>query len=158
MRGKELFRQAVGILTVLPAAIRVWAYTYFWGREKAVARCGPSLTAMAKFSLRFWIPKIAHSSDFSLLSSGMKSRLWLWRPLFDINVVQDDPDTLKLNIENCPFCEAFGNLGLPEMAPYVCQGDWEMALENSDKWDFQRNCQIGTGDSFCNHTYLRKRA
>jgi hypothetical protein len=156
MNVKKLFRQTIGILAVLPAALRVWVYSPFLGRDKAVARFGPSITAMAKFSLRFWIPKVATASDFSSLTSRMKSRLWLWKPFFDLSVVQDDSDTLKLKIENCPFCEAFCHLGLAEMAPYVCQGDWEIAADNADKWDFQRNYQIGTGDSFCDHTYLRR--
>jgi hypothetical protein len=31
-----------------------------------------------------------------------------------------------------------------------------MAEANQDKWLFERNHQIGTGDAFCDHTYKRK--
>ena len=38
----------------------------------------------------------------------------------------------------------------------MCQADWEIAKDNRDKWTFERSYQIGTGDSFCDHTYKRK--
>ena len=33
--------------------------------------------------------------------------------------------------------------------------DWAIARDNADKWKFERNYQIGTGDSYCDHTYKR---
>jgi len=46
-------------------------------------------------------------------------------------------------------------LGMPELAPYICEGDWAKARSNSHKWGFERMHQIGTGDAFCDHTYKR---
>jgi predicted ArsR family transcriptional regulator len=75
-----------------------------------------------------------------------------------IQVPHEDDDTLALKYANCPFCETFNLLGLPEMGAHVCQSDWEIAKDNADLWDFERSHQIGTGDEYCDHTYLRKQA
>ena len=156
MGMKRLFRKILGMIIVLPTVIKVHAFSLFEEKEKAVTRFGPSVTAMAKWSLRFWVPKLKDASDFGLFASRMKARFWLWKPFYDITVVRDDENTFELRVENCPFCEAFNKFGLPALGPYLCQGDWEMAKENSDKWQFKREHQIGTGDGFCDHTYLRK--
>ena len=49
-------------------------------------------------------------------------------------------------------------MGLLEMKPFVCQGDWDAARVHADKWVFERAHQIGTGDAFCDHTYKRLKA
>jgi hypothetical protein len=156
MKPKPFFRLFVGLLAVFPAVLKVWILTPLWGREKAVKVCGPGLTAAAKLSLKLWIPEISTAAEFARFPSKMKARFWLWKPLFDIAVVEEDQNKLKLNITNCPFCEALLKLGCPELGPYVCQGDVEMARDNADRWAFERNYQIGTGDLYCDHTYLRR--
>ncbi len=65
---------------------------------------------------------------------------------------------IVLNYSNCLLCEGFFTLRMSEIGPYLCQSDWEIAKENVDKWDFERNHQIGTGDKYCDHTYKRKHA
>jgi hypothetical protein len=156
MKAQKFFRQITGFIFVFPAVAKVYGLAPFVGKERAIGICGPGVTAMAKWSLRFWVPKIKDAADFDSFPSRMKARFRLWKPFFDLHVVQEDLDTFKINVHNCLFCEAFRKLGMSQMGPYLCQGDWEMAKENSDKWDFQRKHQIGTGDSFCDHTYLRR--
>jgi hypothetical protein len=156
MTAKQLFRNIVGFVVVIPTVLRVRLLATSVGKEKAIARLGPKMTAMAKWSLRFWVPALEDASEFDLFASKMKARFRLWEPFYDIKVVKEDQNTFKLCVENCPFCEALTRLGLPELGPYVCQGDWEIARENADKWGFERDHQIGTGDAFCDHTYLRK--
>ncbi|MDY6906077.1 MAG: hypothetical protein SWH61_15500 [Thermodesulfobacteriota bacterium] len=34
---------------------------------------------------------------------------------------------------------------------------WQAKHKNAEHWDFERNHQIGGGDAFCDHTYIRKR-
>jgi hypothetical protein len=48
-------------------------------------------------------------------------------------------------------------VGLSYLNPHICEGDWAKANENRKKWLFERTHQIGTGDSFCDPTYLRKK-
>ena len=82
----------------------------------------------------------------------------LWKLFYDIEILKEDPNTFKLQVTNCPFCEALAMLGLKELGPYLCQADWEVAKDNFDKWGFHRENQIGTGDPFCDHTYHRLHA
>jgi hypothetical protein len=148
----------LGLIVVLPTVIKVYALAPLIGKEKAIGHCGPKVTALAKWSLRFWVPKLKDASEFDLFAARMKDRFWLWKLFYDIAVVQEDQNTFGLRVGNCPFCEAFNSFGLSALGPYLCQGDWEIAKENADKWRFKREHQIGTGDDFCDHTYLRKRS
>lgn len=80
----------------------------------------------------------------------------LWKPLYDIAVTEETRDVFRIRVSNCPFCEVLNSAGLREFSPSLCEGDWTVARENAGKWDFERTHQIGTGDDFCDHTYLRK--
>lgn len=126
------------------------------GRDKAIRTVGRSLTYGAKRSLKYWVPVIASAVDFDEFTPKMKSRFWLWRILYDIDITKETKDCIMLRVSNCPFCEVLNVIGLKELSPYVCEGDWAIARENVDKWCFERKHQIGTGDSFCDHTYSRK--
>jgi hypothetical protein len=155
MNPKEWFRKMIGVMFAGPIILKVRQLSLSMGREAAIKTYGPGITSMAKFSLKFWVPDIASPSEFDRMITKMKSRFWIWKPFFDITVTQDDQDTFKLKVANCPFCEALQQLGYPELAPYVCEGDWKKARENKDKWGFERSCQIGTGGDYCEHTYKR---
>ena len=79
------------------------------------------------------------------------------RLLYDIHVAYQDDDKIVLKYNNCPHCEAFCSFGLPEFGSYACDSDWVIADRNKNNWQFERNHQIGTGDSYCDHTYIRIR-
>ena len=51
--------------------------------------------------------------------------------------------------------KALNRLGMSKLSAYVCEADWAIARDNAVKWKFERNYQIGTGDSYCDHTYKR---
>ncbi len=153
---KKWFRLTVGFLVVAPFVIAVYVLLPFIGKEKAIRFVGPKATSLSKLFLKFFIPDIKDASEFYQFSPKMKKNFWLWRPFYDFTIAQDDGNVFKLHVYNCPFCEAIIKSGLPELAPHLCQGDWEVAKENQDKWDFERSRQIGTGDSLCDHTYKRR--
>jgi hypothetical protein len=157
MKAKKLVRKIAGLTVAIPTAVKVYALAPFIGKEKAIVFWGPGVTAMAKRSLRYWVPQIKTAAEFDSFPSRIKARFRLWRPFFDLSVVQEDHDTFRIHVQNCPFCEAFNSLGMSQMGPYLCQGDWEVAKEHSDKWGFHRKHQIGTGDSYCDHTYFRRK-
>lgn len=153
---KKIFRQLVGFIVVVPFALMTYIFSLFIGRERAVKFWGPSFTSIAKSSLKWFIPNIKDASEFDRFAPGMKANQKFWKPIFDFSIASPDSNTVKLHVTNCPFCEVLRTLGLSEMTPYVCQGDREFAKDHADKWDFERMHQIGTGDSFCDHTYKRK--
>jgi hypothetical protein len=102
------------------------------------------------------IPKINDSAKFDVFINKMKRNTKLLKPLYDITVFYEDNNKIVLNYTNCPHCEAFISLGLRDLCIYACDSDWIIANRNSEKWDFSRNHQIGTGDNYCDHTYIRK--
>ena len=155
---KNPFRQIVGFMLVSPFGLMVSVFALFIGRQSAIKFWGPSLTLLAKRAVNFTVPKIESASEFDLFKSKLLANLESWKPLFDVSIAHQDKNTLKLHMTNCPFCEVSNHLGLSEFGPYICQGDWEVAKDNADKWDFERQHQIGTGDSFCDHTYKRKQS
>jgi hypothetical protein len=152
---KEMSRKLIGIIVVLPLVIAVKIFSIFIGQQKAIGKIGPIATAIAKQTLKYWVPTISGPEDFDSFPAKMKRNFKFWRPLYDIEVSEENNNVFKLFISNCPFCEALNSFGLPGLSVYVCQGDWAIAHDNSDKWVFERAHQIGTGDSFCDHTYRR---
>ncbi len=78
------------------------------------------------------------------------------RFLYDISIEYEDSKSIVFQYKNCPHCEAFFSLGMPELAEYACESDWVIARKNALMWDFERSQQIGTGDDYCNHTYRKK--
>ena len=154
VRIKTLGRRIIGFIVVLPSALAFYTLKPFLGRKRVTERVGYRLTKSAKWSLRFWVPRIESPSEFYRFPEIMKARFWLWKLFYDIEILKEDPNVFKLRVTNCPFCEALAGLGLKELGPYICQADWEVAKDNFDKWGFRRENQIGTGDSFCDHTYF----
>jgi hypothetical protein len=149
------FRHAIGFLTVAPFIVATRLLALVVGEDKAIAAIGPLAAALAKLSLKLSMPKIHPYEDFDLFAVKMRRTLTLWKPFFDVAITEDTGDLLKLKVQNCPFCEVLGALGLSRLSPYVCQGDWAFAEENKSRWSFERDHQIGTGDRYCDHTYQR---
>lgn len=152
---KKNFRKAIGYMVVLPFAVVLKSLSIFIGQEKAIKIVGLRATKLAKQFLKFWVPKIDDAKDFDSFPAKMKKNLRLWKLLYDVEISEENTDIFKLHVSNCPFCEALDHLGMSKLGPYVCEGDWAIARDNGEKWIFERNYQIGTGDSYCDHTYKR---
>jgi len=154
---KQTFRKSVGMMLAVPFWVQVKILSLFVGRDRAVELSGPGVTLEGKvLGKLFIIPTIKDPGDFDVFVTKMKARMKLMKPLYDISVEHEDNEKIAFRYANCPMCEAVIALGLPELAPYFCQSDWEIARDFRDMWDFEREHQIGTGDSFCDHTYERK--
>jgi hypothetical protein len=155
---RNLFRRCIGLVIALPYAFGVSAFSLFVGRKRAVAFWGPRVAAFAKRLVVLTLPRLKNPSEFDQFGPRLKSNMRPWRPIYDFSVECVDRDTVQLLVSNCPFCEAFDAMGLSEMKPFVCQGDWDAARVHAGKWVFERAHQIGTGDAFCDHTYKRLKA
>lgn len=153
---RRLFRRSAALLILAPGVVWTHFLSLFLGRERAIRVCGPFFTLASLPFARNWVPKAESVSDFDNFSARMKKKFRLWEPFFDIAIEQDDDNVFKLNITYCPLCDVIGALGLPGLAPYICEADRQVATENRDKWLFVREHQLATGDPCCDHTYLRK--
>ena len=152
----KLLRQLVGFIVIGPFIFSIKFLSLFVTREKAVAIVSPLIIKVAKLFVRILVPTVKNASDFDKLKDTITKRarrLWLF---YDITIAEKNNNLLKLHVANCPFAEIAERLGYSDTGPFICQGDWELAKDNIDKWDFERKHQIGTGDSFCDHTYKRK--
>lgn len=143
------------MIVVLPFVTAVKMLSIVIGQQEAIRKIGPMATAFAKYTLKYWVPNMIGPEDFDSFPGKMKDNFKFWRPFYDIEVFEENRDVFKLYVSNCPVCEALNGFGLPELNRYVCEGDWAIARDNSEKWVFERAHQIGTGDRFCDHTYKR---
>ena len=155
---RKLLRRCVGLVIALPYGLAVWVSSLFIGKERAVAFWGPRVAASAKQLVVLTLPRLKNASEFDQFGPRPKINMRPWRPIYDFSVECVDRDTVQLLVSNCPFCEALDAMGLSEMNPFVCQGDWDAAGLHADKWVFERVHQIGTADAFCDHTYKRLKA
>ncbi len=152
---KESVRLLIGFAVATPVALLTHLLSIYTGKQKAVERIGPGITMLAQSMQQFYPPKINTAAEFDIFKSGMKEKQKVWRLLYDYSIEYPDEDTVKTVIKKCPFAEAIVNLKIPEIGYYMCQGDWEVAKANSEKWKFERSCTIGTGGALCDFTYKR---
>jgi hypothetical protein len=152
---KNTIRNVIAFIFLSPILMIVLISTIFWGKRGAIRFWGPLLTFFSKLYIMALVPNVRNATEFNDFKSKLKSRLWLCKPFFDVRIAFEDKDTIKLDVSNCPFCEALQNSGLKEMAPYICEADWKLAKQRREQWKFERTCQIGTGDTCCDTTYKR---
>jgi hypothetical protein len=152
---KKTIRYIVAFLIVSPFMILFYLLRILLKKERIFQILGPLVTNITKQTLRVWAPSLNNPKEFDLFPSKMKKNFWIWKPFYDFEIVEETKDTLKFHVWNCPFCEVLNYCNLSDLSPYLCQADWEYAKEHKDQWNFERHHEIGTGDSFCDHTYKR---
>lgn len=152
---KEKFRLFIGVIVVTPFALLTYFLSIFAGKQKAVTILGPTVITFAKLMQQFFPPKINKASEFDLFKSKLKKRQKIWSLLYDYPIELPDQNTVKLIIKKCPFAEALIKLNISEFGYYMCQGDWEVAKDNAEKWKLERTCTIATGGKLCDFTYKR---
>ncbi|MEH0022837.1 MAG: L-2-amino-thiazoline-4-carboxylic acid hydrolase [Desulfobacter sp.] len=152
---KNQFRLFIGFLVATPIALLTLLVSLFTGKQRAISILGPKVTIVAKSAQQFFPPKISNASEFELFKTKLKDKQKIWSVLYDYPIEFPDENTAKLVVKNCPFAEAVIKLNICEFGYYMCQGDWEVAKDNSDKWEFERRCTIATGGTLCDFTYKR---
>lgn len=152
---KKALRNALATILLSPFIILVYLTSVIAGKSKAISIWGPAATFISKQALTFWVPNMASADDFHNFAKKMRVNLRLWRPMYDVEIVHENEKSFGLRVLNCPYCEVLNSVGLADLSPFVCKGDWAKAEEHKDKWVFERNNQIGTGNDFCDHTYKR---
>lgn len=152
---KRMIRNTFTLIIFSPRILLIYLTALFIGKDRAIQASSAAVTHVAKKVVKLFIPEIASARDFDQLPTKMKSKMWIWRLLYDVKITEDTNDAFQIRLDNCPVCEVFSFAGLSKLNPFVCQGDWAFAAENRDKWTFDRKHQIGTGDSYCDHTYRR---
>ena len=157
MNHYKIIRNISGYTIALPFYILFLILRLFLKRETATDLLRPAVkryvALLAEITI---IPQINTSADFDKFMKKLKRNINFFKPLYDIGIQHEDGDKIILCYSNCPHCEAFLSLGLPELSKAACDSDWVIADKNRDFWLFERNHQIGSGDMYCDHTYIRK--
>lgn len=153
---KKYFRRITAVIILAPGIFWTYFLSIFIGKEKAIKLCGPFFTLASLPFSRSWVPKVESAADFDNFSAKMQKKFWLWKPFFDFSIVKDNSELFELRITYCPICDVIQSFGLYDLAPFVCEADWQIAKENKGKWIFKRVHQLSNGDLYCDHTYLRK--
>jgi hypothetical protein len=153
---KRLVRNTITFVILSPVIFITYMCGIFIGKERAERLMGPVLRFFTVQVLKVLVPSIKGGDEFHLFTPKMRAKLVLWKPLWDVRVDYEDENTCRLYVSNCPFCEVLKGMRLPLLARSVCEADWVLAKKNAHKWMFERTCQIGTGDTYCDSTYKRK--
>ena len=153
---KKILRQLTGFIIIGPFILGIKFLSLFLTREKAIAIISPLIVKVAKIFVRILVPYVNNADEFDKLKNTITKRAPRLRLFYDITFAEKNDNLLKLHVANCPVVEMAVRLGYADIGPFICGGDWEVSKDNIDKWDFERKHQIGTGDSFCDHTYKRK--
>ena len=155
---KKMIRLSIGLIVVAPIASLTYLLSLAVGKHKAVKKLGFLVTICAKSLQQFFPPKINNASEFDIFKEKVKPQYAIykiWSILYDYSVEYPDENSVLLLLRNCPFADALKIFKLDEIGPYMCQGDWEVAKDNSKKWKFERKGAIGKGCEVCDFKYIR---
>lgn len=62
---------------------------------------------------------------------------------------------IALKISRCRAWEAFKKLGMPELCPLLCEGDYAFSNAFNPKMKLIRTKTIADGDDYCDHIWVR---
>lgn len=143
---------------ITPIALLTHLLSIIIGKKRAIKKLGLIVTLSAKSMQKYFPPKINNALEFDEFMEKVKPKYNLykfWSIIFDYPVKFPDENSVLLEIKNCPFADALKAFRVTEFGNYMCQGDWEVAKDNSKKWKFERKGTIGTGCKVCDFKYVR---
>lgn len=143
-------------LFAIPFILQVYLLTPFFGKERAIQFVGRQLTLAASFVAKLIVPRINSKLDFSIFQQKIKRNFLFFGKLYHLRIAKETRNTIEFRFRFCPVTKIFTIFGLADLCKYSCAGDWRLAEKNKDYWTFNRDQTIGTGGTYCNHTYSRK--
>jgi hypothetical protein len=143
-------------IITLPFILQTYALTPFLGKKRAIRIVGKQLILAAASGAKLIVPRINSKLDFSIFKQKIKRNFLFFRKLLRLRIENETQDKIEFRFQFCPVTKMLTIFGLSELCKYSCAGDWKLAKENKEYWTFTRKQTIGTGGSYCNHTYSRK--
>ena len=140
----------------LPFVLQTYALTPFLGKKRAIRIVGKQLILAAALVAKLIVPRINSKLDFSIFKQKIKRNFLFFGKLLRLRIENETQDKIEFRFQFCPVTKMLTIFGLSELCKYSCAGDWKLAKENKEYWTFTREQTIGTGGSYCNHTYSRK--
>lgn len=143
-------------IITLPFVLQTYALIPFIGKKRAIRIVGKQLILAAASGAKLIVPRINSKLDFSIFKQKIKRNFLFFRKLLRLRIENETQDKIEFRFQFCPVTKMLTIFGLSELCKYSCAGDWKLAKENKEYWTFTRKQTIGTGGSYCNHTYSRK--
>jgi len=140
----------------LPFVLQTYALTPFLGKKRAIRIVGKQLILASTLGAKLIVPRINSKLDFSIFKQKIKRNFLFFGELLRLRIENETQDKIEFRFQFCPVTKMLSIFGLSELCKYSCAGDWKLAKENKEYWTFTREQTIGTGGSYCNHTYSRK--
>ena len=153
---KAFIRIFFGAACMMPFVVVYKFLQLFSGRKKAGKKVGSLLLHFGAVIVRCSLPAKKYNMDFNQFRERIRQSFLQFPMLYDIRCIEETPDSIMFETRNCPLTAALKFMGVPELAPCLCGGDFLVAKENHDSWRFQRTHSLGTDGVACNHHYRSK--
>lgn len=153
IRSLSLF---VIFLFTLPFILQTYILKPIIGKKRAIRIVGKQLILAGTLVAKLIVPHINSKLEFPIFKQKIKRNFLFFRKLLHLKIENETRDKIEFKFNFCPVAKILTTFGLSELCKYSCAGDWKLAKENREYWIFTREQTIGTGGSYCNHTYSRK--
>lgn len=140
----------------LPFILQTYALGSFLGKKRAIQITGRQLTSAGGLVAGLIVPRVNSKQDFAIFREKIKRNFLLFEKILRVKIENETQDKIEFRIHFCPVTKMLTIFGLSGICKYSCAGDWKLAKKNKGNWEFSRKQTIGTGGSYCDHTYTRK--
>jgi hypothetical protein len=152
----KIFSWLFVFIFTLPFVLQAYALRSFLGEKRAIRIVGKQLTSAAALGAKLIVPRINSKLDFAIFREKIKRNFLFFDKFLCLRIENETQDKIEFRFQFCPVTKMLTIFGLSEICKYSCAGDWMLAKENKEYWTFTRKQTIGTGGSYCDHTYSRK--
>lgn len=140
----------------LPFVLQTYVLSLFLGKERAIHIIGRQLTSAGGIVAGLIVPRINSKQDFGVFKGKIKRNFLLFEKFLRLRIEDETQDKIEFRFQFCPVTKVLTIFGLSEICKYSCAGDWKLAKKNKENWTFTRKQTLGTGGTYCDHTYSRK--
>ncbi|MRR16055.1 MAG: hypothetical protein EG826_06335 [Deltaproteobacteria bacterium] len=140
----------------LPFIVQTYALMLILGKQRAIRIVGRQLISAATLVSKVIVPRINSKLEFPVFKQKIKRNFLFFRRLLHLSIENETQDKIEFRFQFCPVSKMLMIFRLSDLCKYSCAGDWKHAKRNREYWIFTREQTIGTGGSYCNHTYSRK--
>ncbi|HUN53742.1 MAG TPA: L-2-amino-thiazoline-4-carboxylic acid hydrolase [Smithella sp.] len=152
----KIFSWSVVFIFTLPFVLQTYALRAFLGEKRAIRIVGRQLTLAGALVAKLIVPRINSKQDFEVFREKIKRNFLFFDKFLCLRIENETQDKIEFRFQFCPVTKMLKIFGLPGICKYSCAGDWMLAKQNKEYWTFTRKQTIGTGGSYCDHTYSRK--
>lgn len=150
------FWNSILVTAFISAAVLYHLTKLLTGRERAVEFFYPKIVAVSAKILSLNIPTLRENEKFSVFQNNFQ-RVLSRMPFEKIEITVADSNKFQIKVTLCQFTEVFHLLKMDELSKAFCDGDVVFCEKYQPAVKFEREHTIQKGDSYCDHTFTRKK-